>query len=415
MASSTPSIAARGDFVVVAWSASDASGAADVYVATSPDAGATFSSPVRVNATRGAARVGGELPPRVALAAGSAGTTSDIVVVWGERRGKSVALLLARSHDAGQTFEPPLELQKTGAPGDRGWHAVAVDEAGAAHVIWLDHRGLAQPDDGRPAHRHGAHKAGATTLTADAAAAAVAMAGKSALYHRSDGDGSVELEVASSVCYCCKTALAAGRDHRLYAAWRAVYPGSIRDIAAATSEDDGRSFSEPHRVSQDNWQIAGCPDDGPAVALDASDVVHIVWPTLVDGAEPVAALFYATSRDGRVYSPRVRIPTLGGSKPTHPQIAVAADGTTVLAWDEVPPGGVRTAAVSVVATENGQPIPGRAIPLNDGQAASYPVLARTTRGVLAAWTSGPPSSSTIALATLDSNGRVRQAARQSSR
>jgi hypothetical protein len=278
-------------------------------------------------------------------------------------------------------------------------HGITVDEHGTAHVIWLDHRGLAQAD-GKPRHRHGDHKPGATVLTTDAAAQAVAMARKSGLYYRSDDAASVEHEIASTVCYCCKTALAAGGG-RLYAAWRAVYPGSIRDIAAATSADGGRTFGEPSRVSQDNWQIAGCPDDGPAIALDAHGGAHIVWPTLLEGPDPVGALFYATSGDGRAYSTRVRVPTLGGSKPTHPQIVAAPDGTIVLAWDEVPPDGVRTAAVSVVETRGSTRVPGRPVPLNDGAAASYPVLAATSRGIVAAWTSGPSSSSTIAIRALE--------------
>jgi hypothetical protein len=109
------------------------------------------------------------------------------------------------------------------------------------------------------------------------------------------------------------------------------------------------------------------------------------------------------------------VPTLGGSKPTHPQIAVAADGSIVLAWDELPPGGIRTAAVSVVSARGGNPAPGRAVPLNDGEPASYPVLASTDRGMLAAWTSGPSLSSTIAVAVLDARGSVRRAADEPSR
>jgi hypothetical protein len=242
------------------------------------------------------------------------------------------------------------------------------------------------------------------------------MARKSSLYYRSDASGSVEREIAESVCYCCKTALAAGTQGRLYAAWRAVYAGSIRDIAATTSSDDGRTFAEPSRVSHDNWQIAGCPDDGPALAVDASGIVHIVWPTLLGGADPAAALFYATSHDGRAYSARVRVPTLGGSKPTHPQIAMTTDGRAMLAWDEVPAGGVRTAAVSIVGTSGGEPMPGTAVPLNDGERAAYPVLVTTGRGVLAAWTSGDASSSTIAVGALDGSGSLRDGtANQSSR
>ena len=113
----------------------------------------------------------------------------------------------------------------------------------------------------------------------------------------------------------------------LVAAWRHVYPGDLRDIAFAISRDGGRSFSAPSRVSEDGWAINGCPDDGPALVVDAGGVTHIVWPTVIAGDEPVGALFYASTRDGQRFTPRVRIPTLGSPKPMHPQVALAADGT----------------------------------------------------------------------------------------
>jgi hypothetical protein len=75
-ASATPSVAASGRFVAVAWGATTAEGRTDVFLATSRDAGATFGPPLRVNRLDGEARLGGELPPLVRLRArpGSAGS-----------------------------------------------------------------------------------------------------------------------------------------------------------------------------------------------------------------------------------------------------------------------------------------------------------------------------------------------------
>src|SRR5438045_3778955 len=66
-ANSTPSIAADGSTVAVAWGAMVPGGAVDVYAAVSADGGKTFGSPVRVNDVDGDAKLGGEQPPRVAL------------------------------------------------------------------------------------------------------------------------------------------------------------------------------------------------------------------------------------------------------------------------------------------------------------------------------------------------------------
>jgi hypothetical protein len=34
-------------------------------------------------------------------------------------------------------------------------------------------------------------------------------------------------------------------------------------------------------VSEDGWQINGCPDDGPSMAVDGSNRAHRIWPTVV--------------------------------------------------------------------------------------------------------------------------------------
>ena len=100
--SANVSVAARGTFVVAVWSASEAS-ATDVFAATSTNGGVSFAPTVRVNATPGDARVGGEQPPRVVLVPG-AGATPAIVVVWTTKGEKGTRLLSAKSTDGGRTF-----------------------------------------------------------------------------------------------------------------------------------------------------------------------------------------------------------------------------------------------------------------------------------------------------------------------
>ena len=74
-ANATPSIAAAGSVVAVAWGAS-ANGKADVFVAVSRDGGTTFGSAVQVNTVPGEGRLNGEMPPRVALGSSSGSTAA---------------------------------------------------------------------------------------------------------------------------------------------------------------------------------------------------------------------------------------------------------------------------------------------------------------------------------------------------
>jgi hypothetical protein len=364
----TPWIATAGRWVAVAWGAT-LKDQTDVFVAMSRDGGATFGTPARVDAIRGEARLGGELPPRVALHATGDGVP-EVVVVW-TARGMTTDIRLARSRDGGETFSRAISLQAPGAPGDRGWPSLALDPTGRVHALWVDHRGLAQAR-GHEQHHDRSHQAGK-----DAAAAAVAMAQGSAVY-ASSGDERSERVVAASVCYCCKTTVAVGPDGALHAAWRHVFPGSVRDVVLSTSRDGGTTFSPPARVSDDGWAINGCPDNGPSLAVGRDGTVHVVWPTL-DGERP--ALFFASTRDGRRFTPRLRVPTRDDATPSHPQIVATGSGTLALAWDES--GGGRRSAVVRGLTVGDSPAWGPAVSLGQG---TYPVLAAGVNGeLLAAW------------------------------
>jgi hypothetical protein len=381
-----PWIASHGTFVAVTWGA-QTDGAWDIYVAVSDDSGRTFGYPVRVNAIAGEGRVSGEIPPRVALHLPAGASRPEVVVAW-NATGQGTEIKAARSRDLGRTFTTPVSLQDAGAPGDRGWHALTIDTRGRAHVVWLDHRGLAAAKT-EAGDSHGEHDG-------------VAMAQRSRLHHAIVGDAaasrgrrrptrSADRALAAGVCYCCKTALAStGRG--VLAAWRHVYPGNMRDIAFAWLT--APAAAEPARISEDGWSIHGCPDDGPALAVSAGDRVHAVWPTVIPGAEPVGALFYASLADGGGFTPRQRVPTLGGPKPSHPQIAVDGAGRLFIAWDEFVDG-ARTAAAVSATVRDGQLQFSEPVRLATAAPSTYPVMAPLADGVIAAFTTGPPQDSVI--------------------
>ena len=406
-ANAFPWIAAERSFVAVAWGVPVPEGGADVFVAVSRDAGQSFGSPVRVNTVSGTARLGGELPPRVALTRTDAGDPS-IVVVWGAKAG-TTDIRVSRSVDGGRTFSESTVLNAKGSAGDRGWHAAVVDSSGIVHAMWLDHRGLA----GRPKGEHD-HHAGldmsqfsglyyaAVSTGASGASRARGAASAAPLAPLAPVLALAERELVKGVCYCCKTSLVTGLDGTLYAAWRHVYPGNIRDIAFTSSRDGGKTFAPPSRVSSDQWQLAGCPDDGPAMAAGQDGGVHVVWPTVVTTEETTrGALFYASTHDGQTFTSRLEIPTLGAPKPSHPMIASDEAGGFVVAWDEVQ-GGVRRAFTRRLRFNSaGYPTFGEAAELDKDGSSAYPVLTATTRGVFVAWTHGTGASSEIRVRRLE--------------
>jgi len=220
-ASANPSVAANGRIVVVAWSASLPEGTTDVFAAVSLDGARSFAAPpVRVNDVPGDARVSGEQPPRVALV-DRPGAVPSILVVWTTKGKAGTKIVQARSDDGGRTFSRAAPIAGGEAAGNRGWQAIVVGR-GAVDAVWLDHRAMSA---------HDGH-----------------MSPEQSSLYFGAVDGSIAPRpLTNGVCYCCKTALAAGHDGALYAAWRQVYAGNVRDIAFTVSRDGGRTWASRAR------------------------------------------------------------------------------------------------------------------------------------------------------------------------
>ncbi len=407
-----PTVAASGSFVAVAFSAATIS-SMDIFMATSTNGGSTFSAPVQVNRVSSEARVSGEEPPRVALVP-RPGTTPEIVVVWTAKAGTTWTLLSARSLDGGRTFSHSIPVPGSEGEGSRGWESVAVDAAGRISVLWLDHRDLIAADG---AHQHNAGANASANASANATTpmampqgspterAALSQLMFSSLPNASGKKGGqpAGLSIARSVCYCCKTALAVSGD-AVFAAWRHVYSSGERDIAFTMSTNRGRTFAAPVRVSDDHWKLDGCPDNGPALAIDASRRAHVVWPTTAEGknatAKDAAALsiYYAVSRDGKVFSARTRVPTRGPA--SHPQIVMLPNGTAMVAWDEIVDGTRRFGLARAIVNASGVV---RFTPLtapDAGPGQWYPALAVSSSGAVVTWVRQLEKGSTIAVAVI---------------
>jgi hypothetical protein len=381
LANANASITASGSFVGIAWAARTSDGVTDIYAATSRDAGRSFGAPVRVNQVPGAASVSGEQPPRIALIGGRV-SARRVAVMWTAKAPAGTRLVTARSTDGGRSFGAPVLVPGTGADGNRGWESMAVGPNGDIVTLWLDHRDVPpRPAGTAPmSHEHGA-------ASEHPAADSMARAQFSQIFFARANDPASAHSIASGVCYCCKTSVATGRDGSIVASWRHVYPGNIRDIAFTRSTDGGRTFAAPVRVSEDNWKLDVCPENGPAVGVDPANTIHVVWPTLVQGpagTEPTMALFYATSSDGQRFTKRQQIPTEG--VPRHSQIAVAPDGAVTVVWDEQVNGARRVVVAERTLDDTGAVRFARKS-VADGS-GNYPVIAPVPGAMIVAWTVG---------------------------
>ena len=380
-ANANASIASSGSVVGVAWTARTNDGVTDVYTATSRDGGRSFGEPVRVNRMPGEASASGEQPPRIVVS-NPQPVSPSIVVLWTAKSSSGTRLVSARSNDGGASFGPAEPVPGSDATGSRGWESAAVTPTGEVVAAWLDHRDLPAQTAAAMGAAH-EHSAKAPRSPAEG----VARAQLSQIFFARLNEPTSPRPIAPGVCYCCKTSVAAGVDGTIVTAWRHVYPGNIRDIALAKSADGGRTFAAPVRVSEDNWVLDGCPENGPAVAIDQTNAIHVVWPTLVRGlagGEDTLALFYAKSTNGERFTKRQQIPTEG--MPRHPQIAVGPAGTITVAWDEQLNDGRRIVVARAVTNDRNAV---RFVRQSVSDApGTYPAVAALGGDAIVAWTSG---------------------------
>ncbi|HJQ31070.1 MAG TPA: sialidase family protein [Pyrinomonadaceae bacterium] len=297
-----PALAAgRDGAVYVAWVGHGAGKEADVWLTRIADAsGRPVGEPARVNPRPGEATAWrGDAPSVAVLAEGA------VYVAWTARAGEggqATTLYVSCSRDGGRSFGEPARVNDDSAPGVHGMHSLAVGSDGRVYVAWLDERDHAAAQDG-------AHAPGQ-------ASGRMPMHGEHnrEVFFSYSTDGArtfaANRRVAAEACPCCKTSLAVSVDGRVYVGWRQVLPGDFRHIAVASSADGGETFDAPTVVSDDRWELRGCPVSGPALAAGEGGRLTVLWFTAGDAG--AAGLYSAESGDGgRTFAPRRAVSEVG--------------------------------------------------------------------------------------------------------
>ncbi len=266
--------------------------------------GVKFSAPIRVNDRAGDAIVRNENPPKVIV-----GPQGEVYVCWANERGKWKGnIRFARSTDGGKTFSPAITINSDGAsePAGHAFQSIAVDKQGRIYVAWIDERNKQKDDRGGEIW---------LAISADR--------GKTFSRDR---------RVLTDVCECCRTNLQIDAEGDLYLSYRAV-PRSgpmYRDIILARSQDGGKTSAQTV-VSEDKWEIPGCPVVGPSFSLGNHGAITAVW--FIGGSQR-PGLYYATSTDnGKTFAPRQLLdPQQKIGKRAH--TVRLADGNVFVAWDD---------------------------------------------------------------------------------
>jgi hypothetical protein len=278
----------------------------DLFYVKSPDYGATWSAPLRVNSDPGTAMAIGTIRGgQMAM-----GRNGRIHVAWNgssvaQSRGplnpeagqRGVPMLYSRLNVGQNAFEPDRSLM-TRTFGLDGGGTVAADTAGDVYVAWHGKTpGAAAGETGRQVWVAVSHDDGATF-------AAEQPAG-------SDSTGA---------CGCCGMAMFADRKGALRVLYRSATESVHRDIYLLTSLDRGGSFDSRKLHT---WDINACPMSSMAFS-EGNGVVAGAWET---GGQ----VFFEPLTGGNAAP--VGMPGEGKGR-KHPRIAIAPDGEALMIWTE---------------------------------------------------------------------------------
>lgn len=260
--------------------------------------GKTFSQPIVIPNT-GNIEPHGENMPKIIFK-----PSGEIIALWGTanpnpKNKYSGLVFYTQSFDNGQTWAEAKPLVKDASGYDQRYYDVALLPNGEAGIIWLDNRKTTDKEG-------------------------------SALYFAStNGKNGFEGEkrISQSCCQCCRTDLFVDNQNNIHAVFRGIIQDSVRDMVHIASTDEGKTFSEPKRINEDNWVIKGCPHTGPAMTENKNGI-HFAWFT---GGKNKGCFYTKTTDDGKSFAGADSISSLG----SHPQLTSLSNGEIIIVWDEM--------------------------------------------------------------------------------
>lgn len=190
-------------------------------------------------------------------------------------------------------------------------------------------------------------------------------------------------EIDAMVCDCCSTDMIMHNGNVL-AVYRDRTGEEIRDISIVSYDTARGEWSDPVPVSEDGWQISGCPVNGPRINANGNKVA-VAWYT---GADDKPAVNVARSVDGgKTFGDPVvvaREHTLGRT-----DLVVGDDGTLYVSWLS----GIEEKGYVMVRSVSaggalGEPV--RVGITTSNRRSGFPRIAATDNGIFFAWTQTDP-------------------------
>ncbi|MDP6052393.1 MAG: sialidase family protein [Candidatus Latescibacteria bacterium] len=211
---------------------------------------------------------------------------------------------LAQSVDGRNTWTSPVTPHRDGTRTEHGFVSMLPWSDGGVLAVWLDGRNFANEKKDEVFRN---------------------MTLRAAVVDR-EGRLSDEVELDARVCECCGTAAIKTAGGALVA-YRDRSDANVRDISVVRWHNG--HWSPPYTLYQDDWEINGCPVNGPALAADG-ERISAAWFTAAQDSARVQVIL--SDDEGATFSSPVRVDD--GNPIGRVDLVMLEDGSSLVSWME---------------------------------------------------------------------------------
>ena len=283
---------------------------------------------------------------------------------------------IARSNDGGKIWSKPIVPHLDNTQTEHGFVSLIPLSDGRIGAIWLDGRNMKDMKDDHDENKP-------LTVSMTLRYAAIDASGKI----------SDDAQLDERVCECCQTSAALTSDG-VIAVYRDRSQNEVRDIYSVRQSNG--SWGSPQAVHADNWQINGCPVNGPSIAADGRRVA-VAWFT---GANDAPRVKVAFSNDaGTTFGSAIEVEEANAVGRV--DALLLPDGSALVCWMS---GTVESGEIKVRRIlSDGTRGPASVIAKTDiSRSSGFPRMARLGDEVHFAWTEfGKPSHLRMATVNIE--------------
>lgn len=237
----------------------------------SSDKGLNFSTNKQINSVAEKISARNENRPKIAF-----DKANGVYLSWATpgKKKYTADIRFSYSSDYGKHFSTPVTVNNDNLLAGHSFNELQVSATGDVSIVWLDGRLSYQ------LRKQGKKANGSALFLAQA----------------NPSNNQLEFtnqQLANGTCVCCRIDIDVNQKGELAVFWRHIFGDNIREFALLTLDKKQRQPALV-QISQDHWQINGCPHQGGGLSIDQNNRYHLVWFNLGDKGK---GIFYASSID----------------------------------------------------------------------------------------------------------------------